>query len=395
MTIGVMVDGKIVQRPYSVASAPAVAGTDGYEFYVRLVEGGTFTPLLWRLPIGHSMRMIGPKGKFMLQPDDERTHIFISSGTGNAPFVAMMRQLLIDGRPRPVVFLNGVSYADELGYRDILDEWEASGELPGHVRPDGLAAGRPAQQRAGSAGPAGSSRSSGRSSTSCGLDAGRFDRLHLRQPGHDPGRRGDAPRARLPRGPGPQGALLAEGQGAARRGRRRPRPHAIDSRRGERRPGRPGPGWWPGRGRDEWPAMPAGPGPGGGRDARARVRTYQPRWSRPALHPPTPANSVVATSIGPIGFVAPIGRDHPVASRHSAAIPGHPSSHETSPLIRPVGRGARHATVGRDRGTRRAVRRRAWRLAAGGRPSSTTRTRQPSSDASQIARARSACRGDP
>jgi hypothetical protein len=38
----------------------------------------------------------------------------------------MMRQMLIDGRPRPVVFLNGVSYADELGYRDILDEWEDS-----------------------------------------------------------------------------------------------------------------------------------------------------------------------------------------------------------------------------------------------------------------------------
>ena len=130
MTIGVMVEGKIVQRPYSVASAPAVAGTDGYEFYVRLVEGGTFTQLLWRLPVGHAMRMIGPKGKFTLQPDDERTHIFISSGTGNAPFVAMMRQLLIDGRPRPVVFLNGVSYADELGYRAILDEWESSGTYP-------------------------------------------------------------------------------------------------------------------------------------------------------------------------------------------------------------------------------------------------------------------------
>ena len=50
MTIGVMVDGKIVQRPYSVASPPAVVGTDGYEFYVRLVQGGTFTPLLWDLP---------------------------------------------------------------------------------------------------------------------------------------------------------------------------------------------------------------------------------------------------------------------------------------------------------------------------------------------------------
>ena len=130
MTIGVMVDGRIIQRPYSVASPPAVIGTDGYEFYVRLVHGGTFTPLLWELPIGHGMRMIGPKGKFMLQPDDDRTHIFISSGTGNAPFVAMMRQLLLDGRPRKVVFLSGVSYATELGYRDVLEDWERSGRYP-------------------------------------------------------------------------------------------------------------------------------------------------------------------------------------------------------------------------------------------------------------------------
>jgi ferredoxin--NADP+ reductase len=130
MTIGVMVDGRIVQRPYSVASAPAVAGSEGYEFYVRLVQGGTFTPLLWELPVGHGMRMIGPKGKFMLQPDDDRTHIFISSGTGNAPFVAMIRQLMIDQQPRPVAFLNGVSYADELGYRATLEEWEDSGSFP-------------------------------------------------------------------------------------------------------------------------------------------------------------------------------------------------------------------------------------------------------------------------
>jgi ferredoxin/flavodoxin---NADP+ reductase len=130
MTIGIMVEGKLVQRPYSVASPPAVAGSDGYEFYVRHVQGGTFTPLLWRLPVGHGMRMIGPKGKFMLQPDDERTHIFISSGTGNAPFIAMMRQLLIDARPRRVVFLNGVSYADELGYREELEDWQGSGTYP-------------------------------------------------------------------------------------------------------------------------------------------------------------------------------------------------------------------------------------------------------------------------
>ena len=187
MTIGVMVEGKIVQRPYSVASAPAVAGTDGYEFYVRLVEGGTFTPLLWRLPIGHRMRMIGPKGKFMLQPDDDRTHIFISSGTGNAPFVSMMRQLLIDGR----------TAAGRLPQRRVARRRAGLSRhprrvggvrgVPGHLHPDGLAPERPAQQPSGRAGPAGSRRSSGRCSTSSGSTPAEFDRLHLRQPGHDPG----------------------------------------------------------------------------------------------------------------------------------------------------------------------------------------------------------------
>src|SRR3954453_7362556 len=130
MTIGVMVDGRIVQRPYSVASAPAVAGTEGYEMYVRLVQGGMFTPLLWRLPVGHGMRMIGPKGKFVLEPDDDRTHLFISSGTGNAPFISMMKAMLREGRPRTAVFLNGVSYERDLGYREVLERWQSSGEYP-------------------------------------------------------------------------------------------------------------------------------------------------------------------------------------------------------------------------------------------------------------------------
>ncbi|HEY7827956.1 MAG TPA: FAD-binding oxidoreductase [Candidatus Limnocylindrales bacterium] len=129
MTIGVIADGRMVQRPYSVASSPRTAA-DGYELYVRLVEGGQFTPLLWRLPIGHRMRLIGPKGKFTLEPDDDRTHLFISSGTGNAPFVSMIRTLLVDGATRRALFLNGVSYQDELGYRALVEAWQGAGQFP-------------------------------------------------------------------------------------------------------------------------------------------------------------------------------------------------------------------------------------------------------------------------
>jgi len=124
MTIGVFADDKLVQRPYSVASAPVEAGEGGYEFYVRLVPILRFTTLLWRLPIGHEMRMIGPKGKFLLEPDDDRTHLFVSTGTGLAPFISMIRQSLAEGRPRKTVVLHGCSFEEELGYRELLEGWE-------------------------------------------------------------------------------------------------------------------------------------------------------------------------------------------------------------------------------------------------------------------------------
>jgi ferredoxin-NADP reductase len=130
MTIGVYADGKLVQRPYSVASPPRAAGTDGYEFYVRLVPVWRFTTLLWRLPMGHAMRMIGPKGKFMLEPQDARTHLYVSTGTGIAPFIAMMRETLAAHDPRQTVVLHGCSYVDELGYRELLAGWEEDGTYP-------------------------------------------------------------------------------------------------------------------------------------------------------------------------------------------------------------------------------------------------------------------------
>jgi ferredoxin--NADP+ reductase len=130
MTTGVMVDGKILQRPYSVASAPLVAGTEGYEFYVRLVPIIRFTTALWRLAVGHRMRMIGPKGKFMLEPHDDRTHLFVSTGTGIAPFMSMIRMTMMLGKPRKTVVLNGVSFVEELGYREELEGWERDGTYP-------------------------------------------------------------------------------------------------------------------------------------------------------------------------------------------------------------------------------------------------------------------------
>jgi ferredoxin--NADP+ reductase len=98
--------------------------------YVRLVPVIRFTTALWRVPIGQRMRIIGPKGKFLLEPQDRRTHLFVSTGTGIAPFISMIRETMADGQPRKTVVLHGCSYVEELGYRDQLAAWQRDQTYP-------------------------------------------------------------------------------------------------------------------------------------------------------------------------------------------------------------------------------------------------------------------------
>jgi NAD(P)H-flavin reductase len=100
---------------------------------VRRVPTGAFTPTLWQTAVGDRIWIGPPKGLFKLTPNDPRVHLFVSSGTGIAPFISMLDELFAPraagreaGRdetsngPR-VVVAHGVSYASELAYRDRLE----------------------------------------------------------------------------------------------------------------------------------------------------------------------------------------------------------------------------------------------------------------------------------
>lgn len=120
VTLGIADGDSVVERAYSIASS-ARRVADGYELYVRLVPGGALTPRLFALEPGARVSLRRPKGRFTLAPDDTRTHLFVATGCGLAPFMAMLRTLDDDGAPRPVVLVHGVSYRDELGYREELE----------------------------------------------------------------------------------------------------------------------------------------------------------------------------------------------------------------------------------------------------------------------------------
>ena len=127
-TLGLMGPaGKLVQRPMSICSPADQIGE--YEFFVRLVPTGELTPLLWQRRVGDTIGIKGAKGKFVVQ-DDGRACLFVSSGTGIAPFISMVEALRRGGDRRPVYLLNGVSHERDLGYRAYLEALQVGGELP-------------------------------------------------------------------------------------------------------------------------------------------------------------------------------------------------------------------------------------------------------------------------
>ena len=120
-------EGKLVQRPMSVSSSSD--RLDEYEFFIRLVEGGAFTTLLWERKVGDAINIKGPKGRFLLQ-DDERRCLFVASGTGLAPFMSMIETLRDRGQTRQIALLHGASYDHDLAWREHLTALEETGEFP-------------------------------------------------------------------------------------------------------------------------------------------------------------------------------------------------------------------------------------------------------------------------
>jgi ferredoxin-NADP reductase len=123
-TLGLEVDGAAISRPYSMASLP---GGASWEFHIRRVRDGAFTTRLFDLPIGARLRLGPAKGLFVLEAGDTRPHLFMATGTGIAPFVAMLRAELATGAPRPTTLVHGAAHADELGYAELLRDWERQG----------------------------------------------------------------------------------------------------------------------------------------------------------------------------------------------------------------------------------------------------------------------------
>jgi ferredoxin--NADP+ reductase len=111
-------DGERVGRPYSLCSAPG----QELEVLIVRVDGGALTPALFELPQGAPLWVdTAPAGNFTLDRVQDAPSLWlISTGTGIAPYLSMIRQDPMQ-RFGTVVFVHGVRLAAHLSFQQEIE----------------------------------------------------------------------------------------------------------------------------------------------------------------------------------------------------------------------------------------------------------------------------------
>ena len=124
-TLGVESAGKIIQRPYSIASSPLETEI---EFFIELIPGGAITPLLYQLQANDTLLLRKlSKGLFTFDKESGReNHLMLCTVTGIAPFVSFVRTLVREwknssSRPDHLYLIAGASRSPEFGYREEIE----------------------------------------------------------------------------------------------------------------------------------------------------------------------------------------------------------------------------------------------------------------------------------
>jgi ferredoxin--NADP+ reductase len=112
---------KMIRRAYSIASSNLERRY--LEFYLTLITSGALTPRLFALNHGNRV-FLGPKASGVFTLDKvapEKSVVLVATGTGLAPYVSMLRTMLVNDSRRKFVVLHGARFSWDLGYRGELE----------------------------------------------------------------------------------------------------------------------------------------------------------------------------------------------------------------------------------------------------------------------------------
>lgn len=111
---------KGVRRAYSIASHPQFCDGKRFVLCIKIVPEGKASMYFDAVQEGAELTFLGPVGHFTLK-DRSKDKVFIATGTGIAPFKAMMEELALEESPAKLHLVFGVRYPKDLFYIEYLD----------------------------------------------------------------------------------------------------------------------------------------------------------------------------------------------------------------------------------------------------------------------------------
>jgi ferredoxin-NADP reductase len=117
LTVRIQVDGKTVQRAYSISSAPLARGY--LEISVKRI-GLVSSVLHSSIRPGAMVTVRPPAGTFVYPSGDDRPLVLVAGGIGITPLVSMLRHGVATEPSRPIALVYSVRTPDDLAFRDEL-----------------------------------------------------------------------------------------------------------------------------------------------------------------------------------------------------------------------------------------------------------------------------------
>lgn len=123
--VNIVVPGSGQHRAYSFSSP---SGAARMSFFIKNVPGGLMSGWLANAAAGDALELTGPLGSFYLRPVNKPV-LMLAGGTGLAPFLSMLEEMVRQGVQQPVHLIYGVTRDQDLVLVERLEELQQ--RLPG------------------------------------------------------------------------------------------------------------------------------------------------------------------------------------------------------------------------------------------------------------------------
>jgi len=124
VTLQLSIDGRPVQRSYSISSAPSRDGL--FTITVKRVAGGLVSNWLAdNVQVGHVLELSPARGQFVLPEALPGELLLVSAGSGVTPVMSMLRQLVSARAPVQVTFLHFARTPRDIIFREELARIES------------------------------------------------------------------------------------------------------------------------------------------------------------------------------------------------------------------------------------------------------------------------------